>query len=214
MPSTAVLQVANGGAAPVVVPLRPLREEGDAGLVRRFLGGEEPAFAELHRRYSANLLNYMYRMIGDREEAEDLVQEAFVRVFRNLDRFDQRRSFSAWLHAIARNVAKNELRRHGRRREVAASVAAGEDGDDPVLSLADDADGPDELQRRRALKETVHKAIRQMDAHYRSPFVLRELHDKTYEQIAEIEGIPLGTVKSRLKRAREQFATIVAPMLD
>lgn len=214
MPSTAVLQVVNGGAASVAIPLRPPREESDEGLATRSLGGEEAAFTELYRRYSTKLLNYVYRMIGDQEQAEDLVQETFVRVFRSLDRFDPRRRFSSWIYTIAGNLAKNELRRRARRPEVAATVLAGDAGADPVDSLEDETCGPDELCRRRALKETVHKAIAQMQPHYRGVLVLRELHDKTYEEIAEVEGIPLGTVKSRLKRAREQFATIVAPMLD
>lgn len=214
MPNTATRQADNRAASPVLLSRRSVRKESDGGLVKRFLGGEEAAFAELHRRYSTTLLNYVHRMVGDREQAEDLVQEVFLRVYRHLDRFDPRRKFATWIFTIARNVAKDELRRRAVKPELAASVVEGDQGVDLVAALPDDADTPDELSRRREIKKMVHEAIAQMDPHYRSALVLRELQDKTYKEIAEIEGLSLATVKTRVRRARAQFATIVAPMLD
>lgn len=215
MPRTAPLQAGGRApASPVLLSRRSLRKESDSGLVRRFLGGEEAAFGELHRRYSTMLLNYVYRMTSDRELAEDLVQQVFVKVFRHLDRFDPRRKFATWIYVIAGNEARDELRRRAKKPELPASAVAGDEGVDPVAALADDADTPDELLRRRAVKKLVHEAIGQMEPQYRSVLVLRELHDKTYNEIAEIEGLPLGTIKARIHRARAQFATIAAPMLD
>src|SRR3954451_18127027 len=91
-----------------------LRAMDDSGVVTAFLNGEERAFSELVDRYQTRLLNFVYRTIGDRERAEDLVQEVFVRVYRHLHRFDQTKKFSTWIYTIASNLAKNELRNRSR----------------------------------------------------------------------------------------------------
>src|SRR5215470_6076778 len=91
-----------------------LRELDDASIVEAFLGGEERAFTELVERYQTRLLNFIYRTIGDRERAEDLVQEVFIRVYRHLHRFDRTKKFSTWVYTIASNLAKNELRNRSR----------------------------------------------------------------------------------------------------
>ena len=87
-----------------------LRAQDDATVVGAFLGGEERAFQELVERYQTRLLNFIYRTIGDREKAEDLVQEVFIRVYRHIHRFDRTKKFSTWVYTIASNLAKNELR--------------------------------------------------------------------------------------------------------
>src|SRR5690242_7112526 len=91
-----------------------LRALDDAGIVESFLGGDERAFQELVERYQTRLLNFIYRTIGDRERAEDLVQEVFIRVYRHLHRFDRSKKFSTWVYTIASNLAKNELRNRSR----------------------------------------------------------------------------------------------------
>src|SRR3569623_1152791 len=91
-----------------------LKSQDDAGVVASFLGGEERAFQELVERYQTRLLNFIYRTIGDREKAEDLVQEVFIRVYRHLHRFDTSKKYSTWAYTIATNLAKNELRNRSR----------------------------------------------------------------------------------------------------
>src|SRR5207244_9383883 len=91
-----------------------LRESDDSSVVTAFLGGEERAFTELVERYQNRLLNFIYRTIGDRDRAEDLVQEVFIRVYRHLHRFDRSKKFSTWVYTIASNLAKNELRNRSR----------------------------------------------------------------------------------------------------
>src|SRR5690349_24746905 len=91
-----------------------LRAQGDAEVASAFLGGEERAFQELVERYQTRLLNFIYRTIGDREKAEDLVQEVFIRVYRHIHRFDRSKKFSTWVYTIASNLAKNELRNRSR----------------------------------------------------------------------------------------------------
>jgi len=201
------------------VPARTTREElnslSDSDVVQRFLDGEERAFGQLVDRYDNRLLNFVYRTVGDRERAQDLVQETFVRVYRHLHRFDQSKKFSTWIYTIASNLAKNELRNRSRNPLVLfQTIKKNWDADHRPLEWEDETLKPDDLFRKRHLKEIVDKAVKELPEHHRLVFVLRELEGKTYEEIAEITDTNLGTVKSRLNRARNNFAQIVAPMVD
>ncbi|HEX6250295.1 MAG TPA: sigma-70 family RNA polymerase sigma factor [Gemmatimonadaceae bacterium] len=192
-----------------------LRLMDDAGVVTAFLGGEERAFEELVDRYQARLLNFVYRTVGDRERAEDLVQEVFIRVYRHLHRFDRSKKFSTWVYTIASNLAKNELRNRSRNPLVLfQTVKKNWDDEDRPLQFEDTTSRPDDMYRKRRLREVVEQSVAQLPEHHRSVFVLRELEGKSYEEIAEITGCNLGTVKSRLNRARTSFAEIVEPWLE
>jgi RNA polymerase sigma-70 factor (ECF subfamily) len=194
---------------------RRLRELSDNDVVKTSLEGDPRAFGELVTRYDQRLLNFVYRTIGDRERAQDLVQETFVRVYRHLERFDQTKKFSTWIYTIASNLAKNELRNRSRNPLVLfQTIKTAWDTDHRPLEWEDNTYRPDDLYRKRHLKETIDRAVAQLPDHHRVVFVLRELEGKTYEEIADITGCNLGTVKSRLNRARNNFAQIVAPMLD
>ncbi len=192
-----------------------LRELSDSEVVQAALDGDSRAFGELVRRYDQRLLNFVYRTIGDRERAQDLVQETFVRVYRHLHRFDQSKKFSTWIYTIASNLAKNELRNRSRNPLVLfQTIKKNWDADHRPLEWEDTQYKPDDLYRKRFLKEKVEEAVRQLPEHHRIVFVLREMEGKTYEEIADITGVNLGTVKSRLNRARNNFAQIIAPMID
>jgi RNA polymerase sigma-70 factor (ECF subfamily) len=192
-----------------------LSELGDSEIVQRFLDGDERAFGELVHRYDARLVNFVYRTIGDRERAQDLVQETFIRVYRHLHRFDQSKKFSTWIYTIASNLAKNELRNRSRNPLVLfQTIKKNWDADHRPLEWEDESLKPDDLFRKRYLKEMVERAVQELPEHHRIVFVLRELEGRTYEEIAEITDTNLGTVKSRLNRARNNFARIVAPMID
>ncbi len=194
---------------------RRLAALNDSQVVQCFLDGDDSAFAELVRRYDRRLQSFVHRTVGDRERAEDLVQETFVRVYRHLHRFDQARKFSTWIYTIAGNLAKNELRNRARNPLVLfQTVTRNWDADYRPLEWEDPKTRPDDLYRRRFLKEKVSEAVDGLPDHHRTVFVLRELQGKTYEEIAEITGCNLGTVKSRLNRARNNFARIIAPMVD
>jgi RNA polymerase sigma-70 factor, ECF subfamily len=193
-----------------------LRQLDDADVVAAFLNGEERAFQELVERYQTRLLNFVYRTVGDRERAEDLVQEVFIRVYRHLHRFDQSKKFSTWVYTIASNLAKNELRNRSRNPLVLFQTLRGtkaEDEDRP-LQFEDSGSRPDDLYRKRHLRALVEETVAQLPEHHRQVFVLRELEGKSYEEIAEITDCNLGTVKSRLNRARTAFASIIEPSLD
>ena len=200
-------------------PQTPLQDAltslDDSGLVAAFLDGEKRAFGLLVDRYQARLLNFVYRTTGDRERAEDLVQETFIRVYRHLHRFDQSKKFSTWIYTIASNLAKNELRNRSRNPLILfQAIRKNWDADQKPLEWEDNTFRPDDLFRKRHLRQMVESAVEELPEHHRVVFVLRELEGKTYEEIAEITSCNLGTVKSRLNRARNNFAQIIAPLLS
>lgn len=192
-----------------------VRTLGDSQVVAAYLAGEVRAFDELVDRYQRRLLNFVFRTIGDRERAEDLVQEVFIRVHRHLHRFDQTKKFSTWIYTIASNLAKNELRNRSRNPLVLfQTIKKNWESDHRPLQFEDPHYRPDDLFRKRHLRELVEWAVAQLPEHHRIVFVLRELEGKTYEEIADITDCNLGTVKSRLNRARHRFAQIIEPLVD
>ncbi|MBI1966555.1 MAG: sigma-70 family RNA polymerase sigma factor [Gemmatimonadetes bacterium] len=191
-----------------------LQELDDAHVVKRHLEGEPQAFGMLVDRYQMRLLNFVNRTIGDRERAEDLVQEVFIRVFRHLHRFDQTKKFSTWIYTIASNLAKNELRNRSRNPLVLfQTIKKNWEADHRPLQFEDITARPDDLYRKRFLKDAVEQSVSQLPEHHREVFVLRELEGKSYAEISEITGCNLGTVKSRLNRARNSFAQLIEPLL-
>jgi len=198
----------------VVSVREQLRSLEDGDLVTTFLAGEERAFDELVERYQGRLLSFISRTIGDRDRAEDLVQEVFIRVYRHLARFDRTKKFSTWIYTIGSNLAKNELRNRSRNPLVLfQTIKAKFEDEDRPLEFEDVHSRPDDLFRKRHLREAVEQSVGQLPAHHREVFVLRELEGKSYEEIAEITGVNLGTVKSRLNRARAAFAELVEPLV-
>lgn len=198
----------------VLTPRAELRLKDDSQLVQSHLTGDVRAFEVLVERYQVRLLNFVYRIVGDRERAEDLVQEAFIRVHRHLARFDRTKKFSTWVYTIASNLAKNELRNRARSPLVLFTSLTPQWGDDERPLEFEDVDAqPDEEFRRNHLREAVEQSVARLPAHHRDVFVLRELEGRSYEEIAEITHCNLGTVKSRLNRARNAFAELVEPAL-
>jgi RNA polymerase sigma-70 factor, ECF subfamily len=200
---------------PRALERRALHEFDDGRLVLEHLAGDPQAFGTLVDRYQTRLLNFINRTIGDRERAEDLVQEVFIRVFRHLHRFDQTKKFSTWIYTIASNLAKNELRNRSRNPLVLfQTIKKHWEADHRPLQFEDATARPDDLYRKRYLKEAVDQCVDQLPTHHRAVFVLRELEGKSYAEIAEITGCNLGTVKSRLNRARNSFAQLIEPLLE
>jgi RNA polymerase sigma-70 factor (ECF subfamily) len=219
---TAVAPNARAAARIAPAPILPapishreqLKSLEDSDLVGAFTAGDELAFETLVARYQARLLNFVCRTIGDRERGEDLVQEVFIRVYRHIHRFDRTKKFSTWIHTIASNLAKNELRNRARNPLVLfQTIRQNWDDEDRPLEFEDRNTRPDDMYRRRHLRQLVEDAIVRLPEHHRQVFVLRELEGRPYEDIAQITGCNLGTVKSRLNRARAAFAGIIEPAL-
>lgn len=194
--------------------LSELKMLDDGALVSEYLAGQPRAFDALVDRYQNRLLNFIYRTVGDRERAEDLVQEAFIRVHRHIARFDDRKKFSTWIYTIASNLAKNELRNRSRNPLVLfQTMTQGWDDEERPLEFEDSSLRPDDLYRKRHVRELVEQTVAQLPEHHREVFVLRELEGRSYEEIADITHCNLGTVKSRLNRARSSFAELIEPGL-
>lgn len=204
-----------GGLGRAAEARRRIGELEDRQVIQQFLDGDERAFTELVRRYETKLLNFVTRMIGDRALAEDVVQLAFVQVFRHVHAFDQSKNFSSWVYTIARNEANNELRRRSNSPVVYfETLTKNMDQNARPLEWEDPTTRPDDLYRKRCLREKVGEAVKQLTDRHRLVFILREIEGRDYREIAEIAGCNIGTVKSRLNRARNHFARIVAPMIE
>ena len=189
----------------------------DVEVIGAILGGDERAFNVLVRRYEHHLLHFVARMTGDQQVAEDLVQETFFRVYRNLDQFDTSRSFSAWVYAIASNLGKNEIRIRN-NRPIVLFQAIDEAKDifgfrSSSVEFGDERMRPDRLFELREMRSLVEEAILHITIPRREVFVLREVEGKDYLEIAKAIEAPLGTVKSRLFRAREEFKDFIRPYL-
>ncbi len=194
---------------------RPLPKETDEALVTAHLTGRHGAFNELYNRYRDRLVHFIIRKTGDPDRAQDLVQEAFIRVTRHLHRFDTSKKFSTWIYTIASNLSKNELRNRSRSPLVLfQKLTGGWEDDHRPLQFEDYSFNPDSLYRKRYLRRLVESTVQDLPEHHQLVFRLRELEGKSYEEIAEITGVNLGTVKSRLHRARSSFAERIEPFLN
>lgn len=187
----------------------------DERLVVAHLDGHRGAFPELFRRYHDRLTHFIARKTGDADRAQDLVQEAFIRVTRHLHRFDTTKKFSTWVYTIASNLAKNELRNRSRSPMVLfQKLTSGWDDDHRAVQFEDNRMNPDDLYRKRYLRRLVEDTVQELPEHHQLVFRMRELEGKSYEEIAKITGVNLGTVKSRLHRARSSFAQRIEPFLN
>ena len=186
----------------------------DEELVTAHLGGRIGAFHELFARYRDRLVHFITRKTGDSDRAQDLVQEAFIRVTRHLHRFDTTKKFSTWVYTIASNLSKNELRNRSRSPLVLFQKLTNNwDDDHRPLQFEDSSMRPDDMFRKRHLQALVEEKVRELPEHHQLVFRLREIEGKSYEEIAEVTGVNLGTVKSRLHRARNSFAQRIEPHL-
>ena len=161
--------------------------------------GDEGAFAQLVRRYEGKLRVYVAQIVGTEEEARDLVQESFIRVWRNLDQYDPRFRFSTWLFRIAHNLAIDALRR--KRPHISLDLGPDEEGDELHLDLADPTRGPLGELANRELADALAREIRALAPAYRELIMLRHFIGLAYNEIAELKKLPLGTVKNKLFRA-------------
>ncbi|MEP6903517.1 MAG: sigma-70 family RNA polymerase sigma factor, partial [Actinomycetota bacterium] len=175
----------------------------DHQLIEATKKGDEAAFAEIVNRYRNPLTNYIYRMLNDYEEAVDLTQETFVRVYFAIERYHTEYAFSTYIYRIATNLAISEIRKKRRRKLLSlTSFFQGEEGDSQEFHPPDEKSLPDEDLIETERTRTIEKAIATLPDKYRAPIVLREIQELSYEEIARILGLGLGTTKSRISRAR------------
>ncbi|HKX27055.1 MAG TPA: sigma-70 family RNA polymerase sigma factor, partial [Blastocatellia bacterium] len=176
----------------------------DHSLLEATRTGDETAFQELVRRYRHQITNYVYRMLEDYDRAVDLAQETFVRVYVNADRYQATYSFSTYIYRIAHNLAISELRQRKRRRNVPfPTFFSDKDNEEVEIEIADQRHVPaEDVMISDERRKAVARAISSLPEKYRDALVLCDLEEKSYEEISEILGLPTGTVKSRINRAR------------
>lgn len=176
----------------------------DETLLTEYLEGKTGSFELLVRRHAQELHQFVVRFTGDSATAEDVVQETFLQVHASADRFDPTRRFKPWLFTIAANKARDYLRKRVRRREVAfdAKVSEDDDSGSRFVHLLADAEGlPDEALRADEQRRAVKDVVEEMPENLREVLILAYYHRFAYKDIADVIGVPLGTVKSRLHSA-------------
>ena len=188
--------------------------ESDQLLVERVQAGDRRAFDLLVAKYQRRLMRVVLRLVHDHAEAEDVVQETFIKAFRSLRHFRGQSAFYSWLYRIGINTAKSYLIRQGRRAPSSTGVGT-EDAE--VFDNADDLrdlNTPELALESKQIAYSVNSAVEALPLQLKTVMILREIEGMSYEEIAEVMACPIGTVRSRIFRAREIIAEKLRPMLD
>jgi len=194
------IEIAGAEVSKTIVPPENL---SDHQLIEAAKNGDETAFAEIVGRYRNPITNYLYRFLNDYEEAVDLAQETFIRVYFAMERYHTEYAFSTYIYRIATNLAISEIRKRKRRKLISMTGLFRFDNED-----AQDFNPPDEKPLPDAdllgdeQSRTIAKAIGTLPEKYRAPIILRDVEGKSYDEVAEILKLGLGTTKSRISRAR------------
>lgn len=182
--------------------LQEVRIVSDAELVSSAIGGGESSFEELVRRYQRPIVSYVYRMLNDYDSSLDVTQEVFIKVYNSLDRYSCDYKFSTWLYRIAHNAAIDHLRRNSMN----AQSLETENGDGTYqLQIESPNPTPEQDRERSEWRAEIESVVKELPTAYRDLILLRHSRDMSYDEIAEVTGLPLGTVKNRLFRAREMM---------
>ena len=186
--------------------LANLTKLADGELVQTAVAGREASFEELVRRYQRPIAAYVYRMVGDYDSALDLTQEVFIKVYNSLARYRSEFKFSTWIYNIAHNAAIDHLRRHAVREQ---ALTCSVDGERREVVIESRRLTPEQESERKERRTEIESVVQLLQASYRELIVLRHSHDLSYDEIAEVTGLPLGTVKNRLFRAREAMRDLL-----
>ena len=181
----------------------------DLKVIKRCKRGEEAAFAELLGRYRGAIYGLCFRMTRKSEDARDLAQEVFIKVFSLLDRYDESYAFSSWIFRIATNHCIDHLRRN-RMRFLSIDGQTDKDGEEMEMQLPDKGPSPDRVLERSEAMVRLEEVVADLPPHYRSIILLRHDQDMSYEEIATVLDLPLGTVKARIHRARNLITKMLA----
>ena len=174
----------------------------DEELIASFQNGNEQAYIELVRRYRNRLMTFVFRFVGDMESSEDIVQDTMVKVFTHKHYYKEIAKFSTWIYTIAGNLAKTELRKRKRRKVTLLSQM---NTDDRKYEIPSTELQSEDIVQGEYTERYIQKAILQLPLHFRTVVILRDIQELSYEEISKIVNVPLGTVKSRINRARLQL---------
>ena len=184
------------------------RSNSDEELILMFQNEDIGAFNEIVFRYKNRVVNFLYRFTGDRDEAEDLAQDTFVKVFRSKHLYKEVAKFSTWFYTIALNTAKTNAKKKSRMSTFSLSDFDPENEKD--YELKDTGYTPDEVANAGMENHYIQQAINSLDEDFRKIIILRDIEDLEYEEIVKITGLPMGTVKSRINRGREKLKKILS----
>ena len=185
-----------------------MTREQEAAIVRKVLGGDANAFETLVLEYEKNVYNIALRMTGNSEDAADMTQEAFIKAYNSLQSFRGDSKFSVWLYRIVSNVCLDYMKRKNRRPTVSLSVED-DDGEDAQLDVADESQSPELLLDRKLTRDSVRRGLDSLPPDYRQILLLREIQGLSYDEIAQALSLEVGTVKSRIFRARKRLCTFL-----
>lgn len=177
----------------------------DHQLMEAVAGGDQEAFAEILNRYRDRITNFIYRFLNNREDAVDLAQETFVRLYFAAGRYHSGYAFSTYIYRIAANLAISEIRRRKRQRIFSLNGFFGDEDEKKDLDPADSAELPDQQLEADIRSRAIARAIASLPEKYRLPIVLRDVEGLSYEEVAGILGLGLGTTKSRISRGRSML---------
>ena len=191
-------------------------EHTDEELMLRVQSGVTDCYDVLVERYKVRLFNYLYRLTGSRDEAEEIAQEAFVKAYIHAGKYKTIARFSTWLYTIATNLVRNRIRSRSRAPQLISLWTRGfsDSDEERMLDIEDTGRTPDEAINDAELSSVINRAIAKIPEKYRESFVLREINELSYEEIAAVTGLKLGTVRSRINRARNYFRQLVAPVVE
>lgn len=188
--------------------------EADQALVERVQAGDKQAYGLLVAKYQRKLLRLVSRLVRDPAEAEDVTQEAFIKAYRALANFRGDSAFYTWLYRIGVNTAKNWLVANGRRTPTSTELDNEDAENYGESDLLRDVDTPERLLMTKQIGETVNAAMADLPEELRTAISLREVDGLSYEEIAQVMDCPIGTVRSRIFRARDAIAAKLRPLLD
>ena len=190
-----------------------MNQQDDILSLTRFGSGDKSAFDELYHKYKGRILNYLFRMVNDSSLAEELTQETFIKVYLNIDQYRPFGSFSSWVYAIARNLAKNEFRRTDRRRTISMEtpIAGHEDLTLKDVIASKQMNAQDIISEAETTAQ-VEKILNTIPAKYREVIVLCVIQGESYATAAEIIGCSKSVIAIRLFRARKYFNRSIAPL--
>jgi RNA polymerase sigma-70 factor (ECF subfamily) len=193
-----------------------LKDLTDEQLMLRVQEGHTASFDLLVERYKDRLFNYLLRMVGNRDEAEEIAQEAFVKAYIHAGKYRTIAKFSTWLYTIATNLVRNRMRSRSRAPKIYSlwSNRQSDGEEEKTIDIVDPGRSPEEKINDAQLSEIISEAIQKIPEKYRTSFVLREINQLSYEEIAAVTGLKLGTVRSRINRARNSFRQIVEPLIE
>jgi RNA polymerase sigma-70 factor (ECF subfamily) len=184
----------------------------DEELLAQSLDGDLSAFEVIVNRYKDRLYNFVLRFVKDKQTAEDIVQDTFLRAYRNRESFQAVAKFSTWIYTIAGNLAKSELRRRKRWRFLSVGVQNEDTG--ATFELPDTSATPDANTETMLAESRIQEAIARLPDRYREAVILRDIEGLDYDEISQIIGCPLGTVKSRINRGRLRLQEELSDLAD